>query len=430
MSDAAPAEWRSTTLGEVTRERSERVGGGPPPVVLSSTKHYGLVRSDDFFKNRTIYSTDLSNYKTAKRGWFVYATNHLAEGSIGLQDQYDGACVSPIYTVFSCELCAEARYLLRFLKSPSTMAMYQVHEQASVNRRGSIRYSAFATIPLALPPLPEQRRIAGVLDAVDEAIRETEALIAKLTQIHRGLIADLLTRGIDKNGALRDPVSCPAMFHMTPVGLLPTAWEVVPLAQVTLYQNGGTFPSTEYGDHGIPLLRPGNLRDSEVVSWDKKHTTFLPQRWEAATPAFLVQGGEVVMNLTAQSLEEGFLGRACITDTGTRCLLNQRIARFMPFGVTSGFLLWFFRGPVFRRQIDRAGTGSKVQHLYNSDLDAVMIPVPPAREAEEIRQLLMSSSAAHRSEVGALDKLRHLRTGLASDLLAGRIRVDVGGNVA
>src|SRR5690606_9817306 len=60
--------------------------------------------------------------------------------------------------------------------------------------------------------LREQRRIAQVLDTIDEAIRLAEQVVAKLEQVGRGLLRDLLSRGIDENGELRDPQRCPDQF--------------------------------------------------------------------------------------------------------------------------------------------------------------------------------------------------------------------------
>jgi type I restriction enzyme, S subunit len=285
--------------------------------------------------------------------------------------------------------------------------------------------SQFEQVVVPVPALPEQRGIAEILDAVDDAIRSTERIVAKLGQLRQGLLDDLLRFGIDESGELRDPVRYPEQFLATALGPLPRDWDLLPLPRVVRYQNGGTFPSADYRDDGIPLLRPGNLGISEIVSWDRLHTTYLPIHWEVAAPTFVVEGGEVVMNLTAQSLEDGFLGRACITGPDTKCLLNQRIARFISLGISTDFLLWFFRGPVFRSQIDRTATGSKVQHLYNSDLDAVVIPTPSDSEAREIGAILWRAFDRHRSEQDELAKLRALKQGLASDLLAGRVRVTV-----
>ena len=55
-------------------------------------------------------------------------------------------------------------------------------------------------MPIPVPPIAEQRRIAEILDTADEAIRSTERLIAKLEQAKQGLLHDLLTRGIDDTG--------------------------------------------------------------------------------------------------------------------------------------------------------------------------------------------------------------------------------------
>ncbi len=77
--------------------------------------------------------------------------------------------------------------------------------------------------------LPEQRRIAEILDAADEAIQATERLIEELRAIKQGLLHDLLTRGVDEQGRLRDPVAHPEQFVDSPLGRLPKKWRVKPL---------------------------------------------------------------------------------------------------------------------------------------------------------------------------------------------------------
>lgn len=66
-------------------------------------------------------------------------------------------------------------------------------------------------------PLPDdQKSVAAVLDTVDEAIAKTEAVIAKLRQVRAGLLHDLLTRGLDQHGQLRDPIAHPEQFQPSP----------------------------------------------------------------------------------------------------------------------------------------------------------------------------------------------------------------------
>lgn len=81
-----PDGWRHCSLGDLVRQESRRVGPEHAPEVLSSTKHHGLVPSRSYFKGRQIFSDDLSAYRVVESDWFAYATNHLAEGSIGIND--------------------------------------------------------------------------------------------------------------------------------------------------------------------------------------------------------------------------------------------------------------------------------------------------------------------------------------------------------
>jgi len=191
--------WESLSLGTITAEECERVGRlNPRPIVLSSTKHHGLVSSDDYFKNRAVYSDDLSSYKLVHNGWFAYATNHLTEGSIGLQSRYQIGCVSPIYTVFSCRKTVHPPYLYRLLKSDTTLRHYAIHDQASVDRRGAVRYRDFSKIGVLVPPISEQRRIAEVFDIFDERIAAERQYVEKARNVYLGLIDEAVRDSIEQ----------------------------------------------------------------------------------------------------------------------------------------------------------------------------------------------------------------------------------------
>lgn len=90
------------------------------------------------------------------------------------------------------------------------------------------------SFPLYKPSLIEQRSIAELLDTTDEVIRSTERLIAKLEQVNKGLIRDLLTHGIDETGALRriDRV------HRVNGRKLPAGWRLCPLSEIAEVSRG------------------------------------------------------------------------------------------------------------------------------------------------------------------------------------------------
>lgn len=293
--------------------------------------------------------------------------------------------------------------------------------------RESLNTKILQSVPVLHPKYREQKRIAEILSTVDEAIEQTEALIAKYQQIKAGLMHDLFTRGVIPDGHLRPTrAQAPHLYKDSPLGWIPKEWEVKPLGDVATYQHGQPFPSTDYSDEGVLLLRPGNLHVSGIVRFDAAHTTRIPQRWLRDCPKLTVRQNDIVMNLTAQSLEDQFLGRVCIVKEGEPSLLNQRIARFFSCQVDHHFLYWILRSLQFRNQIDRTTQGTKVQHIYNSDLNRVMFAIPASQQEQEcVAALLLTATELLAAGESNIAKLRQQKHGLMQDLLTGRVRVKV-----
>jgi len=161
---------------------------------------------------------------------------------------------------------------------------------------------------------------------------------------------------------------------------LPSGWYWVKWKEIGICQNGRAFPSKEYSPKGTKLLRPGNLHISGEIEWTKSNTQYMPDEWAEKFSNYIVGGNELVINLTAQSLADEFLGRVCLSGLGERCLLNQRIARLTPVVVSSRFCLWLFKSSVFRKFVDTLNTGSLIQHMFISQVDEFIFPLPPLEE--------------------------------------------------
>jgi len=193
-----PVDWEYVPISKVAKEVNVRNQEDRDYPVLSCTKHYGLVDSLEYF-GRQIFSDDLSSYRVVKRGQFAYATNHIEEGSIGYQDLHDVALISPMYTVFETNDRVDDSFLYKVLKTEKYRHIFEINTNGTVNRRGSLRWNVFSRIPIPLPSLAEQHRIAAVLQACN---REIELLTQKrdaLQQQKKGLMQRLLTGRVRVN---------------------------------------------------------------------------------------------------------------------------------------------------------------------------------------------------------------------------------------
>lgn len=182
---------------------------------------------------------------------------------------------------------------------------------------------------------------------------------------------------------------------------LPDGWCWARWGEVGFAQNGRAFPSSEYATTGMKLLRPGNLHVAGHLEWTDENTRRMPAKWAEEFPDFVVGDAQLLMNLTAQSLKDEFLGRVCLSGEGERCLLNQRIARLTPITMPPEYWLWFFKSPSFRRYVDTLNTGSLIQHMFTSQVEAAAVPLMPLAEAKVlVTRIAAKLQALH--QIGAV----------------------------
>ncbi len=140
----------------------------------------------------------------------------------------------------------------------------------------------------------------------------------------------------------------------------------------------------------------------------------------------IVRGRELVMNLTAQSLKDEFLGRVCITDSDEYCLLNQRLARITLLkSLVSLYALYMLKSNVFRQFVNGLNTGSLIQHMFTSQLEGFCFPLPPITEQEQIvseveRRLSVITQLETIVEAN-LKRAERLRQSILKEAFAGRL---------
>jgi type I restriction enzyme S subunit len=186
------ANWSLLPIKKFAKDSSKKNPADKDLIVLSCTKHNGLVPSLEYF-GRKIYSDDLTTYKIVSKGQFAYATNHIEEGSIGYQFNYDEALISPMYTVFQTDESVNDNFLFRVLKSNNYIHEYQKRMEGSIDRRGGLRWDEFSKIKVPVPVLKEQFAIVEILDKATEEFNQYQQKLQTLQLQKKGLMQQLLT---------------------------------------------------------------------------------------------------------------------------------------------------------------------------------------------------------------------------------------------
>lgn len=276
---------------------------------------------------------------------------------------------------------------------PFIMQAESFHEHSEKQSKGSvnpyINFSDLTWYEFALPPLEEQRRIVELLLASESCGEAFKRLNRSHESLRRALIDELTER---------------------------ERWPEATIGDLCTMQNGRPFPATAYAESGIRLLRPGNLDQSGYLTWEPSKTVYLSEQWEQEATDFIIVPGDVVINLTAQSLEDGFMGRVCLARAGERSLLNQRIGRFCEWrgDIHPEYVFRLLQSSRFQLHAIKMCEGSKVKHIFWPYIGRYVVRVPPLDEQQEVVNILREVDALLAQEAERFTRHRRLHLHLSA----------------
>ena len=288
-----PKNWKVVNLASVCQRitdgshQSVKTSDEGVPFLYVSCVRDGQILWEQAAKiTETTYS-EISKGREPKPGLILYT----AVGSYGHAALVRENCKFSFqrhiaYILPNAESVAP-EYLVRWLNSPQ--GRKYADQVALGNAQKTVTLSSLADFPVLLPSLEEQEGIAAILNSIDQAISHTSSLIAKLKQMKAGLLHDLLTRGLDENGELRDAIAHPEQFKPSLLGQIPKEWEAEPFGEHIAQLDSGWSPVCDSepavnGERGI-------LKTTAVV-WSgynplesKKLPSNLQPRYQAVVEA-------------------------------------------------------------------------------------------------------------------------------------------------
>jgi type I restriction enzyme, S subunit len=284
-----------------------------------------------------------------KTGDIIFAKRRAYQRKLGVA-QFDGICSAHAMVLRAKPEVVLPDFLPHFMQSD--LFMKRAVEISVGSLSPTINWKTMAVQTFELPPLEKQRKAVEVLQAASHVANAHDEALSHLQAMRKSAIDHLLA--------------------------FPEDGQVVRLETVSSMQNGRPFPADQYAGHGLKLLRPGNLGSSGYLQWAEGKTVYLDPAWEKTAKDFVIQPGDVVINLTAQSLDDGFMGRVCLAKEDDKSLLNQRIGRFRCNEdlLLPEYLFRCLQTSRFRQHAHANCEGSKVKHMFWQHLAKYEIAVP------------------------------------------------------
>lgn len=258
-----------------------------------------------------------------------------------------------------------------------------------------------------------QQQISDILSTCDTVIQNTKKTIDKYKAIKQGMMQDLFTRGLTKDGKLRPSYKeAPELYKESELDMIPKEWEVNTtefLAQ-RLWIGLVTTMTSHYVDEGIPLIRNSDISENKIEDVE----IFLDYDFAKANASREVHLGDVVTVHTGDigtssvinEKYDGAHGFATINTTVNKTIINE------------DYYCRYMNSFEFKKQALRAITGDGRQNLNIYDFINLLIPYPnDIKEQTLIVDRLKSIDSTIQKEEAILEKYKNIKTGLMARLL-------------
>lgn len=275
---------------------------------------------------------------------------------------------------------------------------------------------------IEIEPLPiiEQKRIAEILSTTDETIEQTQALIDKYNRIKRGLMQDLLTRGIDENGNIRSKET--HKFTVKNGIEVPDDWDVESFKDLCVLLRDGTHLPPKRVGEGVWLLGVSNIISGEwkLTSSDTK----VPEEfYEQMHKFWQIEPSDVLLAIVGATI--GKVTQVPISFPKFTLQRSVCILRGKSKVLSNDYLRLFIESPYFYRALWNEVNVTAQPGIYLDTIGKFLLPLPNYDEQLLIVKKLQKQNDLINNLKKSLSKLQAIKKGLMQDLLSGKVRVKI-----
>ena len=271
-------------------------------------------------------------------------------------------------------------------------------------------------LPFPLPPLEEQKRIVAKIEKLMSLVDEYAESYNRLQKIDNEFEDKLkqsvlqyamegklvkqnpsdepaseLIKKIEnekaelvKEGKIKKSKKLPAITDEEKPFDIPDSWEWVRLGNITIYQNGYAYKSSQLTKikRGLPVIKSQNIMTLNVVIKDNNDYVEQPNDRMLRSQ---INKGDLLMCLSSQSQNPEPLGKTAIYNLDEPALLNQRLLKLKLIDQSMTKLVFYFiNSPWFHYTVSHKGSGSGQSNLKLNHVRNMLLPVPPLEEQKRI----------------------------------------------
>lgn len=303
----------------------------------------------------------------------------------------------------------DAHFLNFLLRSPEYRK--QIISFSTVSANTNINQVSLKRIEIEYPQdIKEQKHISDILSTCDTVIQRTQKTIDKYRAIKQGMMQDLFTRGLTKDGKLRPLYKeAPELYKESELGMIPKEWSETPVIEIGEVISGGTpsTKNTDFWDGNIPFVTPNDLSVNEgaYITSTERYITVLGL---SKSSAIELPKGTLIISSRAPI---GYLAIAsfnCVTNQGCKSVV---------FDSKQAPLFHYYNFQRYVNKMKSLGSGTTFAEISKKDVEKLKVSYPLKEEQNAIAKRLSSIDSTIQKEESVLEKYKNIKNGLMARLL-------------
>lgn len=417
-----PNEWDIIALGEIgefkngINKSKEDFGFGCKFVNIQDA-YSGNIVKNDLLERINVNDKEKEIYKLENDDIILVRSSVKPEG-VGYPILFKKENEDIVYCGFMIRYRYNKRkinpmFLLYQLRSENIRK--RVLDLSTVSANTNINQDSYKQIKISIPSVKEQEKIAEILSTVDEQIENIEKLIQKNQELKRGLMQQLLTKGIGHTE-----------FKKTEIGDIPNVWKVVKLSEISAkYKNsivdgpfGSNLKTDDYTENGVLVMQSSyitngkfELKDAKYISQDKANELERSK----------VKAGDILMakiganfgmaEIIPKDFQYGILSSNSLKiDLDSDVALNELYI----------YILKYYKDKKF---IDKLASTTAQPALSLKEIKNLKVPLFSINEQKKIALILLKLDEKIEQYKNKKEKIKDIKKGLMQQLFTGSIRV-------
>lgn len=196
-------DWEQRKVGELLEERNEQAPMSEDYPLMAFIANQGVApKGERYDRSALVNDKTGKKYKRTELGDFIYSSNNLETGSIGL-NKYGNACISPVYSIFKPTGKAELNFLgRRFLRKDFINEMVR-WRQGVVYGQWKIHETDFMKIEVRIPSVDEQKKIGQYFDSLDNLITLHQQKCDEIKELKKYMLQNMFPQKDEKVPKIR-----------------------------------------------------------------------------------------------------------------------------------------------------------------------------------------------------------------------------------